>query len=292
MNKNYFENSKFIFDVKNYFHSNFNKNYLYTVDDSNYNEFKVFDNITSKIDESYFNNLSKRFNHNYKFFLIISLIIFIISSYISIEFGLITFILLFLLFYSIIKLPEFKKKSLYSNISREIPFALRQMSIELKAGKGLNDVLLSISKSDYGILSLEFSRVINEVKYGMLIEDSLINMSKRVNSESLNRLVYQIITSKKIGSNLSKVLSIIAEDTAFNMRIKLKNYSQKLNAFIMIYTFLVILVPVVFLIMIIGASTVIGEILAPDALIILYVFFFPIIIVFMGFFIKKLEPKI
>ncbi|MGN1185558.1 MAG: type II secretion system F family protein [Methanobrevibacter wolinii] len=260
---------------------------------NNSKEFEVFDNITNKIDENYFKNFIRVFNNNIKTFLLFVFIIFILSYYfLSIEIALILIIFLLLVFYFIIKLPEIKKRNLYTNISREIPFALRQMAIELKSGKGLNDVLLSISKSDYGILSIEFSRVINEVKYGMYIEDSLINMSKRVNSKSLNRLIYQIITSKKLGSNLSNALSIIAEDTSFNMRIKLKNYSQKLNAFIMIYTFIVILIPVVFLIILIGASTVIGDVINPDVLIILYLFFFPMIILFMGVLIKKLEPKI
>lgn len=282
---------KYNSNIKNYFKSNFKNNYLYSMNNSK--EFEVFDNITNKIDENYFKNFIRVFNNNIKTFLLFVFIIFILSYYfLSIEIALILIIFLLLVFYFIIKLPEIKKRNLYTNISREIPFALRQMAIELKSGKGLNDVLLSISKSDYGILSIEFSRVINEVKYGMYIEDSLINMSKRVNSKSLNRLIYQIITSKKLGSNLSNALSIIAEDTSFNMRIKLKNYSQKLNAFIMIYTFIVILIPVVFLIILIGASTVIGDVINPDVLIILYLFFFPMIILFMGVLIKKLEPKI
>lgn len=282
---------KYNSNIKNYFKSNFKNNYLYSMNNSK--EFEVFDNITNKIDENYFKNFIRVFNNNIKTFLLFVFIIFILSYYfLSIEIALILIIFLLLVFYFIIKLPEIKKRNLYTNISREIPFALRQMAIELKSGKGLNDVLLSISKSDYGVLSIEFSRVINEVKYGMYIEDSLINMSKRVNSKSLNRLIYQIITSKKLGSNLSNALSIIAEDTSFNMRIKLKNYSQKLNAFIMIYTFIVILIPVVFLIILIGASTVIGDVINPDVLIILYLFFFPMIILFMGVLIKKLEPKI
>lgn len=289
----YFKYNSFIFNIENYFKSSFKNNYLYSTDNVNAKEFEVFDNIVNGIDDNYFKKIIKLFSDNIRTFLLLVFVIFIFSYYfLSFEIALIFLILLLLFFYFIIKFPEIKKRNVYSNISREIPFALRQMVIELKSGKGLNDVLLSISESDYGILSTEFLRVINEVKYGMYIEDSLTNMSKRVNSQSLNRLIYQIITSKKLGSNLSKALSIIAEDTAFDMRIKLKNYSQKLNAFIMIYTFLVILIPVVFLIILIGASTVIGDVINPNVLMILYLFFFPMIIVFMGIFIKRLEPKI
>ena len=46
-------------------------------------------------------------------------------------------------------------------------------------------------------------------------------------------------------------LNVIAEDISFDMQIKIKEYSQKLNGFILIYTFIAILAPVIILIMLI-----------------------------------------
>ncbi|MBO7444218.1 MAG: hypothetical protein J6T69_05320 [Methanobrevibacter sp.] len=96
----------------------------------------------------------------------------------------------------------------------------------------------------------------------------------------------------RIGANLSSSLSIIAEDVNFDMRMKLKEYSEKLNAFIMIYTFLAILGPVILLTMLLAASVVIGDLVPGDLILVLYSVFFPMIIVFLGVTIKKLEPKI
>lgn len=293
--KNLKFNYNFLNRIHSYFNKNYKKNYIYNIE-SNFNELddiNVLNNLTRKFDNEYIENLSKRIKIDIKKIIILLISIFITVNYfLSIEIALILIIFLSMILYFIIKLPKLKKERVYSNISREIPFALRHMATELKSGKGLNDTLVSISKSNYGVLSAEFNRVINEVKYGMPLTESLENMGNRVDSESLNKVIYQIIISKKLGSNLSNSLSIIAEDTSFNMQIKLKNYAQKLNSFIMIYTFIVILIPVVFLILLIASSTIIGELIPPTALIILYVFFFPMIIIFMGFFIKKLEPKI
>ena len=44
--------------------------------------------------------------------------------------------------------------------------------------------------------------------------------------------------------------------------------------------------------MLMASSTVMGDILSSSLLFILYGVFFPSIVVFMGVFIKKLEPKI
>ena len=85
---------------------------------------------------------------------------------------------------------------------------------------------------------------------------------------------------------------MIAQDISFDMQIKLKEYSQKLNSFILIYTFIAILTPNIALIMLMAGSTVMGDVISSELLLIIYALFFPMIVMFMGVFIKKLEPKI
>ena len=95
-----------------------------------------------------------------------------------------------------------------------------------------------------------------------------------------------------MGGNLAGSLEIIAKDISFDMQIKLKEFSQKLNSFILIYTFIVILAPVISLIMLMAASTVMGDVISSELLFVIYGIFFPMVVMFMGLFIKKLEPKI
>ena len=188
--------------------------------------------------------------------------------------------------------PTIKEQRSYSDLNQELPYALRHMGIELKSGKGLHDALLSIKNSDYGSLSKEFTRVLEEVKFGKPTEDALLEMSHRVKSEGLSRAIQQIIGTLRIGGNLSDILNIIAKDITFDMQIKLKEYSQKLNSFILIYTFLAILTPVICLVMLMAGSAVMGDIVTGDLLLVIYAVFFPMIVIFMGMFVKKLEPKI
>jgi flagellar protein FlaJ len=139
---------------------------------------------------------------------------------------------------------------------------------------------------------LEFSRVLEEIKYGESTEQAFLNLEKRVDSKAFSRVIYEILTSLRVGANLSTSLTIIADDVNFDIRMKLKEYSEKLNAFIMIYTFLAILAPVILLTILLAASVVIGDLVPADLIMVLYSVFFPMIIIFLGFAIKKLEPKI
>ena len=225
-------------------------------------------------------------------FSILTIITVIISYFISLELGLAIFISFLLITFTIFYYPKIKKQNDYSSFSKELPYALRQLATELRSGKSLFDSLDSVANSDYGILSLEFSRLLEEIKYGESTETAFLNLEKRVNSQALSRVIYEILTSLRIGANLSGSLSIIAEDVNFDLRMKLKEYSEKLNAFIMIYTFLAILAPVILLTMLLAASVVIGDLVPGDLILILYSVFFPMKIVFLGLTIKKLEPEI
>lgn len=188
--------------------------------------------------------------------------------------------------------PQIKNQRNYSDLNQELPYALRHMGIELKSGKGLHDTLVTIKDADYGTFSHEVNRVLEEVKYGKSTEDSLLEMSKRVKSEGLTRAVHQLIGTLRVGGNLANSLDIIAQDISFDMQIKLKEYSQKLNSFILIYTFIAILAPVISLIMLMASSTVMGDLISTNVLMLLYGAIFPMIVMFMGVFMKKLEPKI
>lgn len=228
-----------------------------------------------------------------KSLLLLSIILFFIISYFfSLELGLVSILIVYIAIYFINHFEDIQKKNKYLQISKELPFVLRHMATELRSGKGLNDTLISIVDSDYTVLSGEFNRLIQEVKYGKSFDDALIDMGDRINSKGFRRVVFQIISANKVGANLSNSLSIIAEDISFDMRIKFKDYAQKLNGFIMIYSFLLILAPVVLLVMLVGASTVLGDVFPSNVLYLIYCLLFPMIILFMAFLVKKLEPKI
>lgn len=273
-------------------------------DEENNNEItkRIFSrlNLESEIkthqkDNGFLDRIRERLMHSMfkKSTIIMLLILMAILSFLSpieivaIFLTVISMIYIFILYY-----PQIKEQRNYSDLNQELPYALRHMGIELKSGKGLHDTLITIKDANYGTFSRELNRVLEEVKFGKSTEDALLEMSKRVKSEGLSRAVHQLIGTLRVGGNLANSLDIIAKDISFEMQIKLKEYSQKLNSFILIYTFIAILAPVISLIMLMASSTVMGDIISSNLLMLIYGVFFPMIVMFMGVFMKKLEPKI
>ncbi|WP_296805796.1 type II secretion system F family protein [uncultured Methanobrevibacter sp.] len=237
------------------------------------------------------NKVIKYFLNKKTIILLIAVLV-LITYLTSFEIGGIYLVLVTMTYTFLIYYPQIKEKNSYSDLNQELPYALRHMSIELKSGKGLHDTMLTIKNSNYGSLSKEFTRVLEEIKFGKQTEESLQEMSHRVNSEGLSRTIHQIIGTLRVGGNLANSLDIIAKDISFETQIKLKEYSQKLNSFILIYTFIAILAPVIILIMLMAGSTVMGDVISGNLLILVYSLFFPLVVMMMGITIKKLEPKI
>lgn len=201
--------------------------------------------------------------------------------------------LIFFMSVMIVFLPKLQKGKKSSEASKELPYALRQMATELRAGLGLHESMRSVALSGYGPLSEEFARTLEEIRYGETTENALLDMSERIDSDGMKRAVHQITRTLASGGDLSRTLNVIAEDVAYEMRMKLKDYAQKLNSFTMIYMFVAILGPVILMIMLIAASTVSGKSMFPPiVLLILYLFLFPMIVGFLAFMIKRLEPQI
>ena len=220
------------------------------------------------------------------------LILIPISVFTSLEISAIYLVIIMMLYLFVLYYPQMKEQRSYSDLNQELPYALRHMGIELKAGRGLHDALITIRDANYGSLSHEFTRVLEEIKFGKSTEDSLLEMSHRIKSDGLSRAIHQIVGTLRVGGNLAGSLEIIASDISFDMQIKLKEYSQRLNSFILIYTFIAILAPVISLIMLMAGSTVMGDVISSELLYVIYTIFFPLIVIFLGLFIKKLEPKI
>ncbi|MBQ6443982.1 MAG: type II secretion system F family protein [Methanosphaera sp.] len=221
---------------------------------------------------------------------IIPIILLLISIYLQ-NILLIELIILIAITLAIYKsYPQIKEKQRQIEVTKQLPYALRQISIELQAGIGLFDAMKTVASSDYGKLSDEFKITLEEIRYGTNYNEAFDNLVKRNDTQTMKKAVNQIKRTLNSGGNLSKTLNSLANENNENMKIKYKEYSEKLNSIMLIYMFVAVLIPVILFIMIIAATTVTGPIIDGKLLIILYLFFFPLVVSFMILIIKKMEP--
>lgn len=182
-------------------------------------------------------------------------------------------------------------------ISRELPFALRHMSTELRAGIGLYKTLETIATSDYGLLSQEFARTINEIEEGTDTQEALRHFALRTQSKSLRNALFHIIRALKTGGTLSNVMNEIAEDVSFNLQLNIKEFAEKMNFFGVIFIFGAIVVPV--FIAIIGTILnaplgipITSISLPPQMILVILGVMYPLFLGVLVYYLKIIQPTV
>jgi len=140
--------------------------------------------------------------------------------------------------------PKQRAQARGKAISRELPFALRHIATQLSAGIGLYRTLQTVASADYGELSEEFSRTITEIEEGTDTQLALRHLALRTQSPALRNALMHTIRALKTGGNLSNIMNEIADDVSFELRMKMKEFGEKMNFLGVIFIFMAIVIPV------------------------------------------------
>jgi flagellar protein FlaJ len=203
--------------------------------------------------------------------------------------GLISFVFVFMMAKS---QPGRKAKARSVDVNRLLPYALRHMGTQLTSGIGLPESMVSVSRAGYGALSEEFGRMINDMNAGMSMEEALSAMDMRVNSEAMRRGIRQIQRTLRTGGDLSRTLNVLADESAFEMRMKLKDYVQALNMMTMMYMFISSVIPAMLMVVIMISSSGGKGGFSTTTAGVLYLFILPFLLFYFIFMIKRFEPKL
>jgi flagellar protein FlaJ len=180
--------------------------------------------------------------------------------------------------------------------STELPFALRHMATELRAGIGLYKTIQTIAKADYGVLSEEFTRTISEIEEGTDTKDALRHFAARTQSRPLSNALRHIIRALRTGGNLSEIMGTIAGDVSFELRMRVRDYSERLNFFGVIFIFMGIVMPVFMGVMaaIANSGLPLGVTLpiTPPLVLAFYFVLMPILMGMLAYYLYVSQPKV
>ncbi len=188
--------------------------------------------------------------------------------------------------------PKRRARARVVEVNRSLPYALRHMGTQLSSGIGLPETITSVSRADYGILSDEFGKIIRDANAGMSFEEALTAMDNRIESEPLRRATRQIQRTLRTGGDLAKTLSILADETAFELRMKLRDYTQSLNMLTMIYMFVSAVIPAMLMVTISISSSGGRGGISPQAAGVIYLILLPFLLFYFVVMIKRFEPRL
>lgn len=220
---------------------------------------------------------------------------------VNLLFGLILGLIVFLGISAwVINYPSSVANARAREIDRQLPFALRHMAAELRAGIGLFRVMQSIAVADYGVFSEELAKTIAEVEEGADTKDALKNLALRSKSYSLKNAINHLLRAIKTGGNLSESMNNIADEVSFDIRMQIETFTEKMNFFGVIYIFVGIVVPVMLAILSGIRNAPLGSSisffsalpLTPLVITLIYVVMLPVALFILVYYIKSTRPTV
>ncbi len=154
-----------------------------------------------------------------------------------------TFSLIFLFFF--ITYPGYLAKKRGEQVESELVFALRDMSLEVVSGSTFFSAIEGVGSGDYGILSEEFKKIMNEVNGGMSLDRAMEKLALETTSTDLKNIIFEINTSLKAGTSMEETLNIITDDLKTCQIDQIKNYSQELSMLSLVYLLFAVVIPAI-----------------------------------------------
>lgn len=129
------------------------------------------------------------------------------------------------------------------NIEKNLLSALEDMMVQLNAGVPLFSILVNISASDYGELSIEFKKAVKKMNAGIPQTEVLDEMGKNNPSVYFRRTLWQLSNGMKAGSDIAIVIKESMKSLNQEQVLQIQTYGNKLNPLIMFYMLISVILP-------------------------------------------------
>jgi tight adherence protein C len=104
-----------------------------------------------------------------------------------------------------------KTQARQKEIQRALPYALDLLVISVEAGLGFDAAIQRLVDKRSDSLTLEFARVLAEMRVGRPRRDALREMTQRTRVADLNNFVSAILQAEQLGVSVTRVLSVQAD---------------------------------------------------------------------------------
>ena len=177
-------------------------------------------------------------------FFLTSMFLFLLKVEKFIAFSLtVSLIFSFFVFLQQIIYPKIIARKRVKSIERNLLPALQNILIQFNSGVTFFDILVNISKENYGEISREFTRAVKEINAGKPQIEALEEVAAINPSLFFRRALWQLINGLKAGSEMSSVLSEILSSLSEQQVLQIQKYGSQLNPLAMFYMLVVVIIP-------------------------------------------------
>lgn len=187
--------------------------------------------------------------------------------------------------------PRIAAIRLASEIDRNLVLALRSIVVQVSSGSSLYDAMVSAAKSNYGIVSLEFKKVVQSINSGDSEIEALEKIALNSKSEYLSRACWQILTALRSGSSLANSITAVIDLLLAEQERSIKAFSSELNLFLLMYLLFAAAVPTLGVTFLVIFSSLGGTSIGVAEILEIIILAFVTQVVLIGF-VRARSPKV
>ncbi len=190
--------------------------------------------------------------------------LFLISFLLSLTFSFLSFIIILLY-------PNYLISKKVRDVENNLPHFLRHLLIQTRAGMSLYDCFLSISKQDYGVLSIKAKEIVKKLNAGKNEAECLEELIMEIPSIKFRRIIWQLINAIKSGIDISNVLKHLLEIIINERKAEIKMFGSKLNPITLSFLTVGVIFPTMGILFLIVLSNFVGLNLPQEIFILLII---------------------
>jgi len=148
-----------------------------------------------------------------------------------------------MVFVQVIMYPSMVVRKKVNDLERNLVFGLRAILVQLKSGISLFDSMAMIARGDYGTISKEFQKAVDEINTGTPEQEALEKMSKNNPSPFLRKSLWQIVNGMNAGADISDILAETVSSMLRERKIALNKYGAQLRVLSLMYMMIGVIMP-------------------------------------------------
>ena len=134
----------------------------------------------------------------------------------------------------------------------------------LRSGYSVMQSLDAMARELPAPASIEFSRVVQEMRLGIPMEVALANLLRRVPSEDLDLVITAVNVQREVGGNLAEILEVIGH--TIRERVRIKGEIEVLTAQQMYGGYVIAIIPVILLLILYAINPkYVGRMVEPNS---------------------------
>ncbi len=166
------------------------------------------------------------------------------STFQIVEYSVGIFVLFTLLFLVVfLRYPHVIGGKKAEEVDKSLIYALKDISLQVSSGVSLYSAFVHVSTQEYGLVSKEFTLLVQDMHRGVALEKALENMAKRTRSAYLRRVIWQLINTMRAGASVKGALNTIIESLSREQKSRIKDYAQELNLWSLLYMLFAVAIP-------------------------------------------------